>query len=119
MATFPTYAKLVLEGFKKDRESALQRTDMERGPPKQPRIKSRVLVTRKLTYAFDSKTDYNNFLTWFNTSINRGAAWFDWTDPETSTVKKARIVNGKLSEEKPLNSALSLWQVMFDLETWE
>lgn len=118
MAAFPSYAKLVLEGFSIERESALDRTEMEVGPPKQPVRRTRVMVTRKVTYALDTKADYLNFLTWFNTTINRGSAWFDWVDPQDAATKKARIVNGKLDAEKPLNSALSLYEVSFRLETW-
>lgn len=118
MATFPSYMKLILAGLTFKRESALLRTEMEIGPPKQTVQKTRVMLTRKVTYAADSKTDYLNFITWFTTTINRGAAWFDWTDPVDGVTKKARIVNGELDEEKPLNSGLTLWQVSFHLETW-
>lgn len=118
MAAFPSYMKLILAGLAFEREGALTRTDMEIGPPKQAVQKTRVMLTRKVTYAADTKTDYLNFIAWHKTTINYGVAWFDWTDPVDGVTKKARIVNGKLDEEKPLNSGLTLWQVTFHLETW-
>lgn len=118
MAAFPSYAKLVLSGFAINRESALNRTDMDSGPPKQaPRV-SRAMVARKATVALDSAADYTNFMAWFKTTVNLGAAWFSWIDPVDGVTKWARIASGQIDEEKPLNSALSLWQLSFKIETW-
>lgn len=118
MATFPAYAKLGFDGFARDRESALDRTQMESGPPKQLKVKSRVMVARPVVYFFDSLSDYNSFITWFQTTINFGADWFDWTDPVDAAVKTARIVNGKLDKEMPRRKTLDRWQIGFTIETW-
>jgi hypothetical protein len=115
---FPTYAKLLHEPYRVQREPAVLRTDMESGPPKQAKLKSRVMVTRELAYAFGSITDYTNFLTWFKTDINRGASWFDWTDPVDGVVKQARIVAGTLDEERP-NRQMDVWVISFKIETWD
>jgi hypothetical protein len=117
MATFPTAAKL-LHDYRVTREPAVQRTDMESGPPKQAKIRSRVMVTREVRYAFASLTDYNAFITWFNTDIARGASWFDWTDPVSDTVKQARIVVGAIEEEQP-NKTMDVWILKFRIETWD
>ena len=45
MATWPSYAGIRHEGFAEQRESALMRTEMESGPPRQTKVRSRVLVT--------------------------------------------------------------------------
>jgi hypothetical protein len=119
MATFPAAAKLGFAGYAKRRQSAVLRSEMESGPPKQARILSKVLVQRDLTYHFDSASDYNAFIVWFRDDITRGADWFDWTDPEDSTVKSARIVGGTLTEETSLNPALIYWQIKLTLETWD
>lgn len=116
MATFPAYAKILQTGFAEQRESALLRTEMEDGPPKQARIKSRVMVTRPVTIQLQTKTDYQNFIAWFSTTINEGADWFDWTDPVSNTVKSTRFVSGTL-EATPAGG-LRVWNIQAQLETW-
>lgn len=117
MATFPSYAVLLADGFAQQRESGVQRTEMESGPPKQLKVKSRVLVRRTVVYALRSLADYNSFVTWFQTTVNFGADWFTWTDPVDSASKNARIV-GQIDEEAPVVPALADWRVSFILETW-
>lgn len=119
MATFPSYPFLMRDGFGIRRMSAAQRTEMEDGFVKQRRRWSRVLVERPVIYGMRSKSDYLNFITWFNTSIDRGSAWFDWTDPVDSVVKQARIKGGLLEEEKPEDPMLEKWRVKFTLEVWD
>lgn len=118
MATFPTYAKLMHDPYRVTRAPAVVRTDMESGPPKQAKIRSRVMVTREVRYAFGSIADYQAFITWFNTGIARGAGWFDWNDPIDDSVKQARIVGGQIEEEQP-NKTLDVWQLKFRIETWD
>lgn len=117
MATFPSNAKLLFEGFTERPASAVLRTEMESGPPKQAKLVSRVMVPRPVRYLFASKADYQAFVTWFRTQISYGADWFDWTDPVDGTVKSARIVNGTY-EPTPLRKNLERWVVAMDLETW-
>ena len=116
MATFPAYAKLLSNGFAEQRESALLRTEMESGPPKQAKIKSRVMVTRPVTILLQSRADYQSFVEWFSTAINEGADWFDWRDPVSGATKQARFVGEGL--EATASGALCLWSINAKLETW-
>jgi len=115
---FPSYAKLLLDGFGENPESAVLRTEMESGPKKQAQVRSRALVTRPMRCLFTSKADHESFKAWFRNDIARGAVWFDWTDTVTGTVKKAQIVGGKI-ESKPTRKDLERWIVSFELETWD
>ncbi len=117
MATFPSYGRLLFENFSRDRASGLRRTQMESGPPKQLVTRSRTMVEMPVIYQLGSLADYNSFLTWFNTTINLGADWFDWTDPVDSVVKQARIKEGKISEV-PQRKQLDRWKIAFTLEFW-
>ena len=119
MAAFPSYAKILYSGFAVKRRSAVKRTEFEDGFAKQAKRWSRVLVERTVSYGFSSKADYESFITWFNTTINRGADWFDWTDPVTSTIKTARIKGGDLEEEVPESTLLTHWKIRFTLEVWD
>lgn len=114
----PDYAKIARNGFAVQRQSAVLRSEMESGPPKQAKILSRVLVTRSVVFMLDSLADYNSFLAWFRDDISRGAAWFSWTDPVDGAAKLARIVGGVLESEAPAEST-RYWRVSCKLETWD
>lgn len=117
MATWPSYAKFLADGFTVRRESALQRSDMETGPAKQARIRSRVLVQRSGSVLLESKADYLAFVAWFAGDVKEGAAWFDWTDPVDGALKSARIAASDGLEQSPL-AALRAWRVRLSIETW-
>lgn len=117
MATFPAYAKVTMSPFSEKRETALLRSDMESGPPKQAKIKSRVLVERSISILILSKANYIAFVTWFSTTINEGADWFSWTDPVTGMVKDARFVGGGM-ESTPVAGNMEIWNIPAKIETW-
>ena len=118
MATFPSYAKILLDGFGEQRESALLRTEMESGPQKQVKIKSRVMVTRPVQIILPSKADYNSFITWYRDTINEGANWFDWLDPVSSSTKSVRF-NGSGIDASPLALLNGHWVIRgLKLEGW-
>ena len=114
----PAYAKIAYDGFSITRQSAVIRSDMESGPPKQARTLSRVLVTRSVVFLLDSKARYNSFLVWFRDELVRGAEWFTWVDPVDGVTKLARIVGGNLESEEP-HGTLNYWKVTCKLETWD
>lgn len=117
MADFPTYAVLLREGFSQKRASAVSRTQMDDGMVKQLKTKSRVLVTRPVKYGFPSLAEFQSFIEWYETTIDGGVDWFNWTDPVDSTVKLARIVS-ELADETPDTPTLDYWIVSFNIETW-
>lgn len=117
MATLPAYVKILRDGYAEQRESALLRTEMESGPPRQTKVKSRVMVTRPVALLLDSKADYLTFLTWYGTTINQGADWFDFTDPVTGSTASGRFVGGGLSAV-PMGALAGPWRVSASIETW-
>lgn len=117
MAAFPTYARLLFNVYMHDRAPAVWRTDTELGVPKQAKRYSRVLIGRRVTCMLDKKSDYDAFIAWFNTTIHRGASWFEWVDPYDRVTKQARIRGGEL-KESAVRSTLDVWSVEFVLETW-
>ena len=100
MAAWPAYA---LIGFPQAEEpaSALMRSEMERGPAKQRRITADVTVTQEITVYFNTKQRGIDWETWFYTTINAGADYFDWTDLRTGTPRQVRIKEGKPGALKP------------------
>jgi hypothetical protein len=119
-AAFPAALKLMRDGFGKEPESVVNRTAFDDGMVKQAKAKTRALVARPVVYAADSKTDFDAFETFVNTTLNGGADWFNWTDPYDSVVKLARIVNGANGPYRalPINGALNRWEISMRIETW-
>lgn len=117
MAAFPSYARILFENYAEQRESALLRTEMESGPPKQAKVRSRVMVRRDVQIRLPSLTDYRSFVAWFSGTINEGADWFDFTDRIDGTVKSARFVNGGL-QGRPMRGLNGDWVVKAQIETW-
>ncbi len=116
MPTLPSYAKLLKQDFAENRESAILRTEMEDGPAKQARIRSRVLVTRPVNLLFNSKVDYLAFLDWFSTDLSEGALWFDFVDPVRQTTRSGRFVGDGLKAQ-PV-AGLRCWVIPMQIETW-
>ena len=117
METLPSYVKVMLGSFGEERESGVLRTPMESGPPKQLKVKSRVLVSRPVVLRVESKTNYLALIAWFETNINLGADWFTWSDPVSGTSKSARFVS-KLDAARPTAALGGGWEIGATLETW-
>lgn len=117
MAAFPAAPVLLINGFEEQPPSAVRRTEMEDLFVKQMKRTSKVLVKRPVQYLIRSKADRDAFLTFVNITINRGADWFDWTDPYDSAVKSARIIDGRI-QLRPQRKALDRWVAAFEIETW-
>lgn len=117
MATLPAYVKILREGYAERRESALLRTEMESGPPRQAKVKSLVMVQRPVQLQIDTGANYALFITWYGTTINEGADWFDYTDPVSAGTLSARFVGGGFSAV-PLGAASGPWRISATIETW-
>ena len=117
MATFPTYADILIDSYSVNRESALLRSEMESGPPKQAKIKSRVMVTHNVKIFIDTKANYQSFQSWYANDISQGADWFDFVDPISGSTIQARFVGGELSSS-PMTAALEQWTISAKLESW-
>lgn len=117
MATLPATAKILFDGFAEQRESALMRTEMESGPPRQVKTKSRVMIKRPVSLLFSTKADYLSFLSWYSTDINEGADWFQMADPVTGDTIDARFIASTLTAQ-PLNPGMTRWTIKAQIEAW-
>jgi hypothetical protein len=115
METFPPYVKVVFDGFAIERESAAARYEMENGPDKQLRRRSRVLIALEVTCHVDSQADLAAFVQWV---YSVGADWFSWTDPVDGVAKPARIRATESFAERARTRTLSHWEIRMHIETW-
>lgn len=113
MATFPSYATILLAGFGEEADYGVIRTEMDGGIAKQRARWSKAIVTRDATIMVRSKEDKTLFDTWAKTDLNGGAGWFDWTDPLDAVTKQTRIVGGKYKWSSPGR----IWLAQCQIET--
>lgn len=114
MATFPTYAKILLEGYSETPDYGVLRTEMDGGIAKQRPRFSKPVVTRDATIAVFSDADKEAFDDWIDDELNGGGGWFDWKVPRTNRPIRARIVGGKYKWGEP---AGQLWRATCQIET--
>lgn len=114
MATFPDYAKILVEGYGEEPDFGVLRSEMDGGIAKQRARWSKPIVTRDATILVLTDAGKEAFDEWVDTELLGGAGWFDWKVPRTSRVVKARIVEGKYRWAAPLGAA---WKATCQIET--
>lgn len=116
-ATLPVYARIMFDSYSQKREPAVLRTDMESGPPRQAKIRSRVMLTRTVRIVIESLANFQAFETWFKEDIQYGSLFFNMRDPVSKTTVEARFVGGEYTA-RPLTGTLTLWQIDASIESW-
>ncbi len=101
MAELPSYAKILADGFTESFDPAVERTEMERGVPKQRLINSQVLVKLNATLFFRSSADVAAFESWYFDTIKR-IGWFQMKHPRTDATITARFEGGRIGSLSPL-----------------
>ena len=101
MANFPNYAHILADGFSESFDPAVERTEMERGVPKQRVINSQVLVKLNATLFFRSSDDVASFESWYFDTLKR-IGWFQMKHPRTGAVITARFEGGSIGSLSPL-----------------
>lgn len=115
--TFPSYAKILYGGFSIKRESAIIRSDMESGPPKQAKVRSKPMVTRSVKIHLRTLSNFQSFESWYSNDVAEGALWFNFIDPVYGTSKLGRFADGGYTAT-PRAGGLSAWIVDANIETW-
>lgn len=101
MASFPSYVEILFDGYSETFDPSVERTEMERGMPKQRRINSRVLMKLSCSLLFRSKADIALFETWYFGTIKR-VGFFTMTHPRTGATINARFEGGDIGTMIPL-----------------
>ncbi|MGI9218602.1 MAG: hypothetical protein ACR2JA_16580 [Hydrogenophaga sp.] len=122
MATWPTGMRYDWRDFSETPEPVVERSQMERGVPKQRRIASDARVEVQLTLHFDTAAEIAAFETWFYTTIKAGQDFFDWPHPRTGATVQARVVGGELGAltylRRPLDKAKRSLKIEYWRSTW-
>lgn len=94
METWPSFAKARVEGFDEAPDYGVLRTEMDGGLAKQRTKYSKPIVTRSVSFSC-SLPEKELFRSFMEAADVTG--WFNWTDPTSNIVKKARIFGGKVA----------------------
>lgn len=114
---FPAYAKILFEGYSEQREPGLLRTEMESGPPRQAKVRSRVMKTRSVKIYLETTANYKAFENWYANDLSEGALWFGFTDTVSKDQLLARFVGGGY-QSQPLAPGLKGWAISAKIESW-
>lgn len=101
MATFPSYACILLAGYDEEPDFGIIRSAMDGGIAKQRPRRSIAVVTRSATIRVLSKAAKASFDAWVKSDLDYGAGWFTYVDPLDSVSKQARLAGGKYKWSSP------------------
>jgi len=102
MAEFPSYARVLVDGFGESFDPSVERTEMERGMPKERLLNSGVLMELPCTLLFFSAADAAAFETWYFDTIRR-IGNFNFLHPRTGAVVLARFKGGNIGTLAPVS----------------
>jgi len=118
MAAFPSWVQYDWRDLQETPDPIVERTEMDRGRPKQRRTNSDARIEVAMTVHLDTPAQVADFETWFFDTVAAGQDYFDWTHPRTGAVVQARIVGGQLGPLSYLNRTLGKARRSFKIEYW-
>jgi hypothetical protein len=105
----PSYVVVRMAGYSEDFDPSVQRTEMERGPPKERRLNSQVLMRLSLSFLFRTSADAESFLDWYEDTIGR-IGYFTMTHPRTGATITAKFPGGNIGSLRSITGTDHLWQ---------
>lgn len=115
MAAFPSEICVLIGGYGEEFDPSVERTEMERGVPKQRVTNSQVMAKLHCALLFDTSADVDAFESWYFDTINR-IGWFTVRHPRTGATITARFEGGALGALAPVNNNLKRWRRDVTLE---
>ncbi|HDS1579577.1 hypothetical protein WG628_18720 [Stenotrophomonas maltophilia] len=103
MSSWPTYAEVRFADYAEEFDPAVERTEMERGVPKQRLLNTDVLQTIIASVQFRSAQAVADFEAWYFNEIRR-IGWFSMEHPRTGELIRARFQGGSIGRLQPLNT---------------
>ncbi|SBV37850.1 P17 [uncultured Stenotrophomonas sp.] len=97
MTQMPESTKVLMEGMVDSFEPSVERTEMERGVPKQRLVNSQVLAKLKVGLYFENSTAADDFEEWYFNTIKR-IGWFQFHHPRNGKLLTVRFEKGEIGE---------------------
>ena len=102
MHALPDYVAIRFPDYGETPDPSVERTEMERGVPKQRILNTHVLVGIQAAFLFRSAADAESFEAWYYDTLKR-IDWFTMTHPRTRQPVTARFVGGDIGTLTPLS----------------
>ena len=102
MPTLPADVQILFQGFGEAFDASVERTEMERGLPKQRVLNTQVLMQVNATLLFTSKDSPDSFEDWYFDTIKR-IGEFDFVHPRTGATHRGRFRGGDIGTLVPRN----------------
>ena len=109
MAALPSYVKVSFSGYGEAFDPAIERTEMERGMPKEATRNSQVLMKVSATLMFMSAADAASFEDWYFDTLGR-VGFFTMAHPRTGATITARFENADIGQLVPLTPRFAMSQ---------
>lgn len=109
MATITDFAKILFTGYSESFDPSVERTEMDRGIPKQRVGNSQVLMKINASLIFMSAADESGFESWYFDVLKR-IGWFVIQHPRTGATISARFENGAMGTLAPQAPAFAISQ---------
>ena len=109
MATpaFPVGIRFITSGFGEAIDASVERTEMERGIPKQAIINDQVMATITGTLLFGDNDDINTFDDFYYNQVKR-AGWFTMRHPRTKVIMMFRFPSGDIGTLTPVTNGFGI-----------
>jgi hypothetical protein len=98
--TFPSYARIIADGYGDQADFGVIRSDMDGLAKQRPRW-SKPIITRTVTIMLNTVSDRILFDTFVRDDLNGGSSWFTFTDPIDGVSKQGRISSGPVQWSTP------------------
>lgn len=102
MNALPEFIAIRFPDYGETPNPSVERTEMERGVPKQRILNTHVMVDVQAAFLFRSSADVDTFENWYYDTIKR-IDWFTMIHPRTRQTVTARFVGGDIGTLSPLS----------------
>lgn len=109
MAALPSYVVVRMSGYSEQFDPSVERTEMERGMPKQRVLNSRVIVSLQVSLLMETTEQAEDFLDWYHDVIGR-IGFFNMRHPRTGQTISARFPGGQIGTLSSAAGTDHLWQ---------
>lgn len=109
MAALPSYVDILVDDWGEEPDPSVERAEMERGPPTEALVNSKVLVEVQATLLFGSKADALAFEAWYYDTIKR-IGWFDVVHPLSGATVSMRFKAGNIGRIAARTRAFNTFQ---------
>lgn len=109
MVELPSYVIVRMSGYSEQFDPSVERSEMERGPPKERVLNSQVLMTLNLSFLFETTDHEQAFFDWYRLTLKR-IQRFTMQHPRTGEVITVKFLGGNIGTLRSVSGTDHLWQ---------